>query len=79
MNGRFLDLFIDQQVGTLTLSPPVLTTKAVYFNIMRIKLSHAFVIELYPTAIRLLYVTEVMAEFGRSIVQNDSFQSEFII
>jgi hypothetical protein len=79
MNGCFLHFLIDQQVGTLAFSPPVLTTEAVHLDIMRIKLSHTLIVKLYPTAFRLLDVAEVMAKFSRSIVQDDSFQGEFII
>ena len=79
MKWSFIDLFIDQEIGALTLPPPVLASKAIDFNILWIEFSYPFIIELDPTIFRFLDIAEIVTKLGRSIMQDYSFQDILII
>ena len=63
----------------MTLSSPVLTTKAINLNIMRIKLSNSLIVEFYPSVFALLDIAEIMTELSTSIMQNNTLEGKLII
>lgn len=75
----FLNFLINKQVSTLTFSSPVFTTKTIYFNIMRIKLSDSFIIELNPSILALLNIAEIVTKLSTSIMQNNTLKSKLIV
>ena len=78
-DGFFLHLLINKQIGTLTFSPPMFSTIAVKLNIMRVKLPHSLVIELNPSVLILLYITEIMPKFSTTIMQYNSLQTKLVL
>lgn len=51
MKWCLVDLLVDQQISTLTFSPPVFSSKAVGLDIMGIEFSHTLVVELNPSGV----------------------------
>jgi hypothetical protein len=79
MKRVFIYLFIDEKVSILTLSSPMLSSKAINFDIMWIKLSYSFIIELDPMIVRLLDIAKVMPKVCRTIMKYDSLQNIIIV
>jgi hypothetical protein len=79
MNGSFLHLFVYQKIGALAFPPPVLASEAIHFEIVRVELPHAFVIELNPPALGLFDVAEIMAKLCRPVMQDNSFKQKLIV
>lgn len=71
----FVYFFINKKIGILTLSSPMLSSEAISLDIMWIKLSYSFIIELNPTIIRFFYVTKVMTKVCRSIMKYNSLEN----
>jgi hypothetical protein len=69
-------LLIEQQIGTLIFPPPVLTTKALALNILRIELLDPLIIELEPLGIAL-NKAEVVAILSRTNMHDYSLELVF--
>lgn len=74
-----INFFINKQIGVLTFSSPMFSSKAIWFDIMWIKLSDSFIIELNPTIVRLLYITEVVTKVCGTIVKYNSLENVIIL
>lgn len=51
MKWRLVHLLVDQQIGALAFSSPVLSSEAVNFDIMRVEFSHTLIIKLDPSGV----------------------------
>lgn len=68
MKWMLFNFLVDEQIGTLTFSAPVFPSIAVPFNIVWIKFSHPFVIELNPSRISLFNIAEIVPKLSTTIV-----------
>lgn len=62
----------------MALSPPMLSSEAVNFNISWVKLSNSLIIKLDPMIFALFNVTEIMTKVSAAVMKNNSFQLEVV-
>ena len=65
--------FIDQQIGTLRFTSPVLASETIRFNVSGVILPNSFVVKFDPLVLVFLDVREVMSKISSSIVKNGAF------
>lgn len=72
-NRCFFDFFIKKEVCTLAFTPPMLASKTINFNVMRVKLSNSLIIKFNPSIFAFFNVAEIVTKLSASVMQDNSF------